>query len=539
MHDHFGRRPTADSVATVTIVCPAGVARGLADPGDGLERFFGLPYAHPPLGPLRFAPARVLATWEGPLDATRFGAASAQVFDPREARYEDFGESGDPGGWVGDEDSLTLNIWRPTGSDGPLPVVVWIHGGANWLESSRLPIYDGAALARSGSVFVSFNYRLGVFGFVDLSPIGGPAGAHSHGLTDQLAALAWIEANIAAFGGDPHDITLMGESAGSMDIGWLLASGRLPGGVRRLVLMSGVGSVCGLGWDGAHSAHAAEEGRRRSDALLRDMGFESMAQLSAASTADILSRQASALERGDVLLGADTLFYPRYPGLAPVDPFTGAREGRGAGLDVMIGFTAYELGLWLLWDEALDRRPVDWAARHAPFLPEDVRGRLPDLYRAWYPDEPDGVRGMHLLGDVMFALPSLWLADLLADAGARVFVYRFDWPADARRRALHAADQVFLFDQQATPGGEAIIGAAATPLDAAERQALGRTMREALGAFVRTGDPATAALPWPRWSDRRAVMIFDETSRIAFDPLGERRRWWTEHVLPRALGGGA
>jgi para-nitrobenzyl esterase len=527
------------SGARATVVSPAGVAQGLADGGDGVERFLGLPYAHPPLGPLRFAPARRLEAWEGVRDASGFGRASAQVFDPQEARFEDFGEPGDPRPWVGDEDSLTLNIWRPARSSGPLPVVVWVHGGANWLESSRLPTYDGAALARAGAVFVSFNYRLGVFGFLDLSPIGGPADAHSHGLTDQLAALAWIEANIAAFGGDPDNITLMGESAGSMDIGWLLASGRLPPGVRRLVLMSGVGSVCGLGWDGARSAHAAEEGRRRAATLLADMGFDSMAQLNAASTEDILTRQARALEGGDVLLEADTLFYPRYPGLAPVDPYTAARDGRGAGLDVMIGFTAYELGLWLLWDDELDRRPSDWAANHAPFLPDDIRRRLPDLYRAWFPDEADGARGMHLLGDVMFALPALWLADLLAAADARVFVYRFDWQADPRRRALHAADQVFLFDQQASPTGEALIGAATAPGAASRRNDLSQTMRAALQAFISAGDPGTPERPWPSWNADRPVMIFDDPCRLERDPMGERRAWWTAHVLPRALGGQA
>jgi para-nitrobenzyl esterase len=471
------------------------------------------------------------------MDASRFGRASAQVFDPREARFEDFGEAGDPRPWIGDEDSLTLNIWRPARSYGPLPVVVWVHGGANWLESSRLPTYDGTSLAQAGAVFVSINYRLGVFGFLDLSPIGGPADAHSHGLTDQLAALAWIEANIGAFGGDPDNITLMGESAGSMDIGWLLASGHLASGVRRLVLMSGVGSVCGLGWDGARSAHGVEEGRRRAARLLADMGFQSMAQLNAASTAEILTRQARALEGGDVLLGADTLFYPRYPGLAPVDPFTAARDGRGAGLDVMIGFTAYELGLWLLWDDDLDRRPTDWAARHAPFLPEDIRPCLPELYRTWFPDEAEGARGMHLLGDVMFALPSLWLADLLAGANARVFVYRFDWKADSRRRALHAADQVFLFDQQTTSAGEALIGVAPTPQAASSRNALSQAMRAALNAFIQTGNPATVERPWPPWAPGRPVVIFDDPCRIEFDPLGERRAWWTAHVLPRALGG--
>ncbi len=212
--------------------CPAGRLRGRHV--EGVDRFAGIPYAHPPLGARRFAPAEPLAGWEGELDAADFGPASAQIFDPNEGSLDEFGEAGPAKGWVGSEDSLTLNIWRPSGTTGGLPVLIWVHGGANWLGSSRFATYHGTRLAKEGAVVVSLNYRLGIFGFLDLSPIGGPPDAHSHGLTDQLAAIEWVVANIAAFGGDPANITLMGNSAGAMNVSWHLASGRLPEGVRRV-----------------------------------------------------------------------------------------------------------------------------------------------------------------------------------------------------------------------------------------------------------------------------------------------------------------
>ena len=518
------------------VTCPAGTLKGVSS--EGVERFLGIPYAQPPVGERRFRPAERAGPWAGVLRADRFGPASAQVFDPHEGAREDFGDPRSDSAWVGDEDSLTLNIWRPAGAVEPLPVIVWIHGGANWLESSRLPIYDGTALARTGAIVVSFNYRLGLFGFLDLSPIGGLEGAHSHGLTDQLAAIGWVADNITAFGGDPDAITLMGESAGSMDIGWLVASGRLPRGVRRLVLMSGVASVVGLGRDGERSAHAPAEGRARAVAFLDALGYRDFAALQAAPTGEILERHAAVAQGGSILFDMDTLFYPRTGALAPADPFEAAQAGAASGMDVAVGFTNYELGLWLLWDEALDRRPPEWAAERAPFLPAAARAALPDLYRGWFPDEREEALGMHLLGDAMFAMPSLWMADLLARGGARVFAYRFDWEADPRRRALHAADQAFLFGTHATRSGEALVGAAHDGRDQRSRDRIGDAMRAALAAFVATGDPSTAQRAWPRWDEARALMLFDEEITVARDPMRARREWWTANILPRPLGGG-
>jgi para-nitrobenzyl esterase len=518
------------------VSCPAGRIAGRTLPDAECDRFLGIPYAAPPIGSRRFKPARPHEGWEGVFDANAFGAASAQVFDPHEADFVEL-DDGPLRKWAGDEDSLTLNIWSPRNGGRSCPVVIWIHGGANWLEASRLPIYDGARFAHSGIVFVSFNYRLGIFGFLDLSPIGGPKDAHSNGLTDQLAAIEWVRDNIAAFGGDANNITLMGDSAGSMDISWLIASQRLPAAVHRVVLMSGVASVVGLGWDGQTSAHDAEEGTRRAAEFLEALGYRTLAQLAAASTSEILDRQAAYVEGASVLLDMDTLFYPRVGAVSATDPFVAAHEGAGAGLDVIIGFTAYEMGLWLLWDDALDQRPLEWAAAAAPHIPQSARDAIAERYRAWFPDVPEGIAGMHLLGDSMFAMPSLWFADLLSRSGAKVYCYRFDWQANDRVGALHAADQAFLFGQANTAAGAELLGEATDAVDIATRDELGDIMHQAFVAFMRAGKPDRE---WPRWSPTdRAMRLFGGAAPIVHNPMAERRMWWSENILPRRFGGGA
>lgn len=284
--------------ADVIVTTRSGRLRGAVDSETGIARFLGVPYAEPPLGANRFRPTVPVKPWDGIRDAVSFGHASAQVFDPHEAPYEEFVDAPEAVAptWVGSEDSLTLNIWTPKPDDKKRPVLVWIHGGANWLESSRLSAYHGDRfVARGDVVFISLNYRLGVFGFLDLSVVGGEdfAGSHSNGLRDQMTALLWIKENIAAFGGDPDNITLMGESAGSIDISWHMTTGRLDGLVRRLVMMSGVGGARGFGHDHARSGHSEAVGRERAQEFLTRIGVTSIADLQALGTGEILERQAA------------------------------------------------------------------------------------------------------------------------------------------------------------------------------------------------------------------------------------------------------
>ncbi|HFQ3850119.1 TPA: carboxylesterase family protein [Pseudomonas aeruginosa] len=410
-----------------------GALRGTFNTATGLHRFAGIPYAKPPVGALRFRPPQPHEGWSGVREACRFGAASAQLFDPTEGEFSEFTDDSHVAGqpWVGAEDCLTLNVWTPSVQPLKKAVVIWIHGGANWLESSRLACYHGDRLAKNGDVvFVSINYRLGVFGFLDISVLGGEeySGSHSHGLLDQLQALRWIHRNIAQFGGDPENITLMGESAGSIDISWHLASGQLNGLVRRVVMMSGYAGLPGLSGDltyGLSNASAGDVARQ----FFADCGINSFQQLSDMTTADVMTNVHQLCESKDMLFHMDSLFWPKTHAKSSLeDPIAFAARGLATGIDIIIGFTHYEMGLWLNWDEQLDHLGMDTVIAQIG-IPASLAESAKALYREEFPDENDGRRAMHLLGDSAFVMPSLWAAEGLAKKN-RVKVYRFDRETD-------------------------------------------------------------------------------------------------------------
>src|SRR3954470_11065837 len=197
---------------------------------DGVTAFKGVPYAAAPFGPRRFAGPEPSPSWDGVRDALAFGPTAPHPgYAPP---YADLL----PDPVLPGEDCLNLNVWTPDAGAAGLPVMVWIHGGAFVNGSGAGPTYDGSAFARDGVVLVTVNYRLGAEGFLWLED-----GVNNRGLLDQLAALAWVQDNVAAFGGDPANVTVFGESAGAMSIGALLATERSDGLFRRAILQSGAG----------------------------------------------------------------------------------------------------------------------------------------------------------------------------------------------------------------------------------------------------------------------------------------------------------
>jgi para-nitrobenzyl esterase len=446
--------------------------------------------------------------------------------------------------FVGSEDSLSLNVVTPACDEKRRPVIIYVHGGANWLESSRVSLYHTDALvARGDVVTVTFNYRLGIFGALDLSVLGedAPRGAHANCVRDQLCAIDWVRHNISCFGGDPNNITLVGESAGSMDISWMIASGSLKGRVKRLVMMSGVGSVTGFGHDHTRSVHSLEEGRSRALRFLRELGITTFAELQALSTESLLTRCAEVVRRSDILFDMDTLFYPRVdPPFCEEDPFIAAQSGAADDFDILIGFTGYEMGLWLTWDDDLDRRSAAWAIDVCPFLPAQLKYEMNALYQKEFAHESDGVRGMHVLGDAMFGAPSLIFANSVAQGHGRCWMYRFDYPCDdPRRRALHAADVIFFLGTWNSPSGQALMGKPQSEEVRAQRESLSGVMQDVLIAFARTGDPATKETStWKPFSpSQRGYIRFDTTCQVAMDPLGGRTEFWLKSIAEPVLHG--
>ncbi|MGL6209868.1 MAG: carboxylesterase family protein, partial [Paracoccaceae bacterium] len=263
--------------------------------------------------------------------------------------------------------------------------------------------------------------------------------------------------------------------------------------------------------------------------------------LATAPVAEIMGRLLPTIKTEDTLFDLDSLFYPCVdPEFTPLDPFRSVRAGALDGMEMMLGYTNYEAGLWLLWDDQLDQRPPEWMAERLTYLTPAVQAALPQQYRQWYPDTPEGKLGMHILGDCCFAMPITWFADEAAKAGAKVWLYRLDRKVDERFGAMHAGDLPFFFDRPNTPEAADLIGPAADAADARGRQQLADTMAGALLGFVRFGVPKIAGGPdWSAFDQKsRATMIFDQpvSARLAEDPNGERRIWWTDAVYAPMMG---
>ncbi len=216
---------------TEVVATSAGQIRGFVQ--DGLNVYLGIPYAKPPTGSLRYKPPVAEPKWDGIFDAYEYGAVCPQVFDPVEL---------EPKENVHNENCLTINIWAPANTGDKKAVMVFIHGGGFVSGANKERLYDGSALVKFGDVLVvNLNYRLGLLGFLDFSAIGGPEYADSanNGLRDQLMALKWVQENIAAFGGDPQNVTVFGESAGGASVSALLGIENPQAYFKRAIIMSG------------------------------------------------------------------------------------------------------------------------------------------------------------------------------------------------------------------------------------------------------------------------------------------------------------
>ncbi len=526
----------------------SGPLVGTGGAADGVERFLGIPFAEPPVGALRFKPPVAKAPWHETLQATRFGAASMQVSYPGQdiSEYsDDPAQYGQP--YFGSEDCLSLNIWRPAA---PLaekrPLFIWVHGGANHLEGSRSQHYDGTELCRQGDiVFASVNYRLGPFGFLDVSALGGLdyRGSSCNGLRDQLLGIEWILDNAAAFGADPGNVTIAGESAGGMDISWLLASGRLKGRIKRAILMSNVKGPAGFGENPETlSRHDPQFSQTIARDLLQRLDFKDFADFREASGDTIFARIADIASAEDAIFSLDALFYPcADETFSPLEPFRAVRGGALDGIDLMIGYTNYEAGLWLTFDPGMLDWPAQKMADRFGNLAPGVKAEVVGAYRGFYPGETEGELGIRIMSDCGFVAPITWFAEEAATAGSRVWLYRFDWEVDERLKAMHAADLPFFFARPNDAAAAHLIGDPADDVAAEERARLGRIFSRFVLSFARYGDPNAArdadAPDWPTYElATRPTMRLAPESRVAGDPDAERRQWWTERVYRPVMG---
>jgi len=379
--------------ATNSTDTTSGPVVGLPADAKGVRAFLGIPYAEPPTGERRFRPPAPVKRSSTPIEATHFGNACAQRSD---------GEDPAEFGSFVDENCLTLNVWSPS-DRGHLPVMVWIHGGGNSQGSSREPAYNGARLAARGKVVVvSLNYRLGIFGFVDISVLGGPRYKEScnDGLLDQLEALRWVKENIAGFGGDPGNVTVFGNSAGGVDISALLAMRSPEHFFHRAIIQSGF----------AGSVKSLAAARRFSGDIFGRAHVKSVAQLLAMTPEALLAMQAEALKAMSEL-ESDGSFQASVDGtLLKEFPIDAIRKGSAKEIDLLLGTTANELRLYLTWNP-------EWKEAHLDDLPivrdlpETTRNQLWNIYRKARPNMADGLVTLDILGDVVFRAGELRMAE--------------------------------------------------------------------------------------------------------------------------------
>jgi len=449
----------------------AGALKGVTA-GD-VTSFKGVPYAQPPVGPLRWRAPEPAAHWTGVRVADRYGAICMQKLSA------DNGVGPGPAS----EDCLTLNVFAPAGkAHAPLPVMVWIHGGGFVNGSGTAALYDGSALARQGVVVVTLNYRLGRFGFFAhpaLTAEQHGAALANYGLMDQIAALRWVRRNIAAFGGDPANVTIFGESAGGMAVNRLMMIREARGLFAKAIVESGVGRERGQTLaeaeaDGA--AFAAKLGVTSDTTSLRAIPAD---KIVAAGDPDVLKGELPILD--GVLLKEN-----------PAEVFA---DGRVARVPYLVGSNSLEF-------------PPAWVGPLRAKLVHLTPAQQDEAIKAY--GGADGFND-HIVSDIVFGEPARLLAGDMAKRGVPTFLYRFSvvsakTPKMLSGGASHASDRQYVFKT---------LNTSPWPTDARDA-ALAETISAYWVAFAKTGDPNGEGRPhWPRYGADDRLINFTNDGPVA------------------------
>lgn len=478
------------------ITIAQGTLEGQVD-AQGVRSFKGIPYGAPPVGDKRWTAPIAPPGWKGVRDARQFGASCIQPPWPTESIYADYPPKFS-------EDCLFLNVWTPPHAK-KAPVIVWIYGGAFVYGGSWEPLYDGANFAAHGIVFVSINYRLGVLGWMahpELSAETPQGISGNYGLLDQIEALRWVKNNIAAFGGDPTNVTIMGEFAGGLSIVYLLASPPARGLFHKAIGES-------LGLYAEPELKQAHHGWPAAEA----MGMAVEKAVGAADLKALRAMDAKALTLAAVKLGfraTGTIDGQTLPDQL-VDIFDRKEEAR---VPVLTGFNAGEIQTLMRFLPPLpDSREVyqsEIDKRYGDLAPEFLR---------LYPASDVKSSMMAAVRDAIFGWGAQRLARDEAEAGAPSYLYFFDhdYPVARARllRAFHASELPYVF-------GRAGYGKPWNdnwpPPKGPKERALSDAMMAYWTSFARTGVPKAPGEPdWPAFAPGKRYMRFAETPEVASD----------------------
>jgi para-nitrobenzyl esterase len=476
--------------AAPTVTIDTGKLRGEAQ--GAVVSFKGIPFAQPPVGDLRWRPPQPVAKWQGVRDATSYGADCMQLPFPSDAA---------PLGMKPAEDCLYLNVWRPAHAPGrKLPVLVWIYGGGFVNGGSSPAVYDGSPFARDGVIFVSFNYRLGRFGFFAHPALSAekPGGSlANYAIMDQIAALEWVRRNIVVFGGDPGNVTICGESAGGMSIHILMTSPAAAGLFQKAIVQSGGGRTSLL--RGRPLAGAANSAEAVGVAFAKQAGIEGT---DAQALRNLRALPAQSVVNGLNLASMGAPAAATYVGgpvldgqIMVAEPARLYAEGKAARVPLMLGANSLDIGF-------MQGKTVDDLL--AQF------GANADKARAVYQVKSgDDVRkvAFRMGGDQMMGEPARYVARTLTAHGQPVYEYRFSYVAESLRQqspgAMHATDIPFAFDTVAARYGKDLT---------AQDAAAAHSMHAYWVAFATTGKPEVTGQPaWPLY-DAKGDRIMDFTN---------------------------
>lgn len=470
---------------TVSVVSPFGALRGLER--DGVMAFSGVRYARAE----RFRPPVPVTDWDGELDATAVGPQCPQLFGMLE---QALGGTSLPA----DEDCLNLNVYTPGCDDRARPVIVWIHGGAFTTGTGAMPWYDGSRLAILGDVVVvTINYRLGAFGF---------SGRTNAGLRDQVCALQWVRQQIAAFGGDPGNVTIVGESAGGASVVALMAVPSADGLFHRAFAMS-------------PSLGQLRSGERADEALatfLAETGATDLADLADTPVQRLLDAQGEIIRRH---AGAGlTDFSPCHDGSFVPEPILDAAARHPAPLvvgttrDEMLLFTTFNPAMATLDDDGLLALAVERLGERAV---EAI-----DRYGRHRRGAAALAIASAIQTDDVFRVPARRLVEARVASGVASWMYWFTWASPAfhgRLGSCHAMDIPFVFNNLHRRGVAQFTG------EGTDRQAVADAYSASLLALATTGEPG-----WDRYDlDRRTTMVFDVDGVPVHDPEPELRELWS------------
>lgn len=498
---------------TVRVKTAAGTVEGFTR--DGVNRWRSIPYARPPVGALRYRAPQPVQPWPGVRYCHGFGSCAPQqrmytILAP--GRYQPMSE-----------DCLTLNVVTPEGAgnqpDEALPVMVFIHGGGYMLGSSATPVYDGAALARKGCVYVSVNYRLGALGCLELSSLSGSGTVIDDNLflRDLVMSLRWVRDNIAAFGGDPDNVTIFGESAGAHAVATLMATPDAKGLFAQAIAQSpGSGMIS--------SAEVAADYAARFVRQLGATESEAGAALLAARPAELVDALDRLVVEGQRdMLGAFAIGPTFHTEYLPDDPVVAMGEGKAHAVPLIVGTNADEGRLFTRFLKLLptSEHAIERLLAH---VEPDARERILSAY----PGYPRADACVRFGGDFVFG-SAVWQIAQAHSAFAPTYVYRYDYATTALKLsgmgATHATELLAVFDVYRSKFGRLL----AAGVDSRPARKVSDDIQ---GRWLAFADRAVPGADWPQYTrDERAVIVLDRRRRVEFDPHSDRRRAWEGFFL--------